>query len=132
MKRLGAIVVLAALLGLFISCFVALSHASTTARIQSQALGINESYTNPNTYLLGAASGDVIKTEDGHYYTRVIFQPFGTYQLYRESVLFCGNAEEKFNGKHNPVVVTYETSAHRLYQGEACHILLGVFEVTGQ
>lgn len=133
MKRAAAIALLATVLGLLISCFIALpAHSAETKTIHSEALGFTKQYSNPNTYLFGAvAAADLITDEDRHHYTNIRFQPYGTIALYDETVLFCGNAAPNFEGKSNPVIVVYQTSVHRMYQGVGCHILLGVFEVKG-
>jgi hypothetical protein len=100
----------------------------TKAAPRPNSLGIEESYTNPNTYLL-AVPLEAVALEDGKYVT-IRFAPYNTYALYDESILFCDvDSVRKFEGKSGVVVVTYETRAHTMYRGLGCHELISVFEV---
>jgi hypothetical protein len=58
-------------------------------------------------------------------------QPTGTYQLFTEDVLLCKQPVEMFIGKKNPMVITYETRAHKTVQGIGCHELKRVDELKG-
>lgn len=105
-----------------------LSHCSATKN-RPNSLGVTEIYTNPNVYLFASiAEGSLLGKADDRY-TNIRFQPYNTMSLYNETVLFCGNQAEQFNGKTGALLVTYERRAHRLFQGVACHNLESVFVV---
>ena len=90
-------------------------------------LGVSEIYQNPNTYLIALpVEGQIL---DGKY-TNIRFQPYATAELFDESILFCGNAAEQFDGKSGPVAITYRTRAAGMYRGVGCHELISVFSVT--
>ena len=90
------------------------------------SLGVLESYRNTNTYLFALpVDGKVL---DGHF-TNIRFKPYAAPILYDESILFCGDVTEKFQGKLGPLVVTYRTQASGKYEGVGCHELLSVFQV---
>ena len=93
------------------------------------SLGADEVYTNHNTYILGALLGGSIMESDNGSYTSIRVQPYATPALYDESLLFCGDQGAQFNGKRGVVVITYETRAHKMFKGVACHELISVFEV---
>jgi len=61
--------------------------------------------------------------------TNIRLQPFGTPQLYDESLLLCGDVSDQFAGKKGVLVLAYERQAHRMYRDVGCHELRGVFEV---
>lgn len=115
----------------FLSLFavlIATGHAETFTN-RPNSLGISETYTNPNTYLL-AVPMEATALENGKYFN-IRFAPYNTYALYDESILFCGGEVvlEKFKDKNGVLVITYETRAHSMYKGIACHELVSVFEV---
>jgi hypothetical protein len=92
------------------------------------SVGVDETYQNPNTYLLALpVDGQIL---DGRF-TNIRFQPYATAALFDQTVLFCGDVTEQFDGKRGPVVLTYLTQASGMYQGVGCHTLLSVFEVKG-
>jgi hypothetical protein len=82
---------------------------------------------NPFTYKPGAVS--VSGIVDDAVVIRV--QPLATYALFTEDILLCdrANVEQKFENKHNPVVLTYKTAASRLVQSVGCHELVRVDEL---
>ena len=103
-----------------------LLHCSTVSKKNS--LGAVVEYVNPNAYLYGnIVDGTILGDKD--LYTNVRFQPSHVFLLYTETVLFCGDKSEKFNGMVGPIVVTYEKVAHTMYQGVACHTLVSVDHV---
>jgi hypothetical protein len=108
-----------------------LSHCATTTKNRPNSLGVEEVYTNPNVYLFGSiAEGSLLRGQsEADHYTNIRFQPYNTMSLYTETVLFCGNQAEQFNGKTGALLVTYEKRAHRMFRGVACHELESVFEV---
>lgn len=108
---------------------VATAHCEPTS-IHSEALGINQPYHNPNTYLLASISkGKVLEDGNGTLSTHIVFQPYNTYGLFTQSVRFCGDVSESFNSKRGALIITYETVAHRRTQGVGCHALISVFRV---
>jgi hypothetical protein len=120
---------------IFLLCLVVIIMLTTTAHceptsIRSEALGINQPYENPNTYLLASISkGKVLEDDNGTLSTNIVFQPYNTYGLFTQSVRFCGDVSESFNSKRGALIVTYETVAHRRTQGVGCHELISVFRV---
>lgn len=83
---------------------------------------------NPYTY----AVGNVIAVAyvDGALVLRM--QPLATFSLYTEELLLCGQPVEMFQGKANPMVLTYTTQAHRTVQSLGCHELKRVDELKGE
>jgi hypothetical protein len=116
-------------LAMILLCF-GLAHADTTSK-HTNVTGAVIAYENPNIYLQGrVVSGALIESGDKRY-LNIRFQPSHTFELYTEEVLLC-NAEttiEKFTGKSNPVVLTYERVAHESVQSIGCHVLIGVSEI---
>lgn len=95
------------------------------------SLGVVQYEDNPYTYLEGSiVSGAFI--EDRALNLRV--QPRATYALFTQDVLFCDIDEvaARMNGKSNPVVLVYETVAHRTIEGVGCHELIAVDEVKSE
>jgi hypothetical protein len=62
-------------------------------------------------------------------YTNIRFWPYGTPALYEETILFCGDVSEYFS--REPVIIIYEKQAHTMYQGIACHKLVGALSIKG-
>lgn len=127
---LGSIIIL--LLGflLFAAFLSALAHGAVPKNNRANSLGVDQIYTNPNVYLFGGLlSGQVFRGGNGEFYTSVRVQPYNTMSIYDESVLFCDNQSQWFNGKRRPVIITYERKAHRMFRGIGCHELFSVFEV---
>ena len=124
-KKFHALILFAVTVVLILASSMA--HCTTSAP-RPNSLGLDQVYTNPNTYLL-AVPLEAVALEDGKYVT-IRFAPYNTYALYDESILFCGvDSVRKFEGKSGVVVVTYETRAHTMYRGLGCHELVNVFEV---
>jgi hypothetical protein len=116
------------LVALLIGLLVATGHCEPTS-ISSEALGINMLYSNPNVYILASVSkGNVIQDDQGQFFTNIIFQPYNTYSLFTESVLFCGDVSDDFN-KKGALIVTYERVAHHRNKRVGCHELRSVFQV---
>jgi hypothetical protein len=124
-KKFHALILFAVTVVLILASSMA--HCTTSAP-RPNSLGLDQVYTNPNTYLL-AVPLEAVALEDGKYVT-IRFAPYNTYALYDESILFCGvDSVRKFEGKSGVVVVIYETRAHTMYRGLGCHELVNVFEV---
>lgn len=96
------------------------AHGATTSK--QNVLG-SVSYTS-NPLMYNAGSVAEAKNIDGNLSLR--FKPIGTYSLYDENVLLCGLPMEKFNGIHEPFLLTYRRQASRLVQGIGCHDLVRV------
>ena len=132
MKRQAlAFIVLTLFFLAFVAFAISFGYASPVKKNRANTLGIGEVYTNPNRYLLASIiEGAIIRgNTDSDHYTNIRFQPYNTMSLYDETILFCGDQSAWFNGKRGPVVVTYETRAHKMFKGIACHELDSVFEV---
>jgi hypothetical protein len=98
----------------------------TTTAPRPNNLGVLETYQNPNFYLVGLpVDGQIL---DGRF-TNIRFQPYAAAALFDESILFCGDVSEQFDGKVGPVVVTYRKQASGMYRGVGCHTLVSVFTV---
>ena len=84
---------------------------------------------NPYTYKAGnIVSGALV--DDGNAIA-VRIQPTSTYTLFTEDILLCSSIAtlDLFLNKRNPVVLTYETKAHKTVQGVGCHDLKRVDEL---
>jgi hypothetical protein len=79
---------------------------------------------NPFTYKVGSWS--LVGVVDKNIVLRV--QPLATYSLFTEDILFCGQPD-LFEGKKNPLVLTYKTRASHAVQGIGCHDLIRVDEM---
>jgi hypothetical protein len=100
-------------------------HCSTT-HPRPNILGVNETYQNPNTYLLALpVEGQIIDER----FTNIRFAPYNAAALFDESILFCGDVTDEFKGKNGTLVITYLTQASGMYRGIGCHKLVSVFEL---
>lgn len=108
--------------------FATSGRAATTATAHNNSLGVVQYVDNPFTYKEGAVQ-QAVDIQNGRAMVARL-QPTGTYGLFTEDILFCGNPRLKFEGKHNPMVLTYMTVAHRTIEGIGCHELVSVHEVT--
>lgn len=87
-------------------------------------------FENPNTYMYGAIVGGAFVQSDKRIGTNLMFQPAHTFLLFTQSVLFCGNIGPSVKGNiGTPVVVTYETKAHEMVNGIACHNFVSINKV---
>ena len=61
----------------------------------------------------------------------VRIQPLATYNLFTEDILLCDKKKlaEMFEGKHNPLLLTYKTKASRMVHGIGCHDLVRADEL---
>lgn len=105
---------------------VATGHATTTTK-QPNAFGTVSYQTNPYIYeaVIDIASADSV---DGNLNLRV--KPLGTYMLYDDTILLCGEPVEKFEGKGFPFLMTYERKSHHSVNGVGCHELIRVDAIT--
>lgn len=107
----------------------ALGHCTTTsAKKQSNGLGFLAYTGNPYTYKEGSIVGGSVV--DNAVVLRI--QPRGTFALFTEDIMFCdaNHVSELMGQKTNPVVLTFETVAHRTVQEVGCHRLVSIDEVT--
>jgi hypothetical protein len=129
MKTITWVIIILAFLCLCFAPLAILAHGSTTKANRPNSLGISEIYTNTNAYLFGVPiDGQILESEEDRA-TNVRFQPYNTPALYDESVLFCGQVADFFQGKTGPLVVTYDRIAHRRFHGIACHDIVSVHQV---
>jgi hypothetical protein len=98
------------------------AHAATTKR--SNSLGVVTYDSNPMVYV----AGNVVDVSSIESALNLRFQPLATYALYDQNILLCRTdlITTKFQGKHNPLVLTYERQAHRTVNGVGCHELVRV------
>lgn len=130
-KETAAGVLLGILLGVLTILLLAVpGHCSVPQR--SNNLGAVISDTNPNTYLYASIIDGAVIGNEKKEFTVIRFQPAHTFELYDESVLFCGNRAEDFRSMMGPIVVTYTTVAHTAYQGVGCHDLIDVEKVASK
>lgn len=102
------------------------AHGTTTPAPRPNSLGVHETYQNPNTYILALPlDGQIL---DGRF-TNIRFAPYAAAALFDQTILFCGDVTEQFEGKTGPVTVTYRTQASGMYRGVGCHELISVFMV---
>ena len=98
-----------------------MAHGKTTAPPKN-SLGAIVYTDNPFIYKAGA----ILEATNVHDNLNLRVNPLGTYQLFDENILICGLPIELFEGKVNPVVLTYTRSAPRMVDGVACHQLVRV------
>jgi hypothetical protein len=120
----------AIILGVAILFTLAVTRAfGSTAQPRPNSLGVTETYQNPMTYLLALPiDGKIL---DGRF-TNIRFQPYAAASLFDESILFCGDVSDQFDGKSGPLVMTYRTQASGMFEGVGCHTLVSAFTVNGQ
>lgn len=82
---------------------------------------------NPYTYKVGDIT-DAVSVQYGKGLVLRI-QPAYTYSLFTEDILFCGVPLGLFQGKTNPMVLTYKTQASRMINGVGCHELIHVDQI---
>lgn len=129
----GGLFLLAVLLTVLALAFSA--HCATGAPRHDNSLGVVQYVDNPNTYLFGvivnlSENPNRVITDRRRFATILTFQPYNTFNLFTESVMFCGNLAPAFAPVRGPIVVTYKTVAHQMVNGVACHEFVDVFTVT--
>ena len=125
--RIAGLFMISTLIALMISCGVQLSHAVTQGRKNS--LGTVAYTENPFIYNVGAV---LEGRANGNSDLLLKFSPLGTYSEFSEYIQFCGFPHEMFEGKKNPVVLTYSRQAHRIIDGRGCHQLIRVDNMEGR
>ena len=122
-ENLGFIITVGMILGMLIG----FGHCTTTSS-RSNSIGTVQYQENPFTYKVGSVVGAFeVKNSAPDMVVRV--QPLATYSLFTEDILICGEPVDMLQGKKNPLVLTYETVAHRTIEGIGCHRLVGIDEV---
>lgn len=104
-------------------------HCATTSGAKNNATGFLSYTGNPYTYKEGSVVAVAYVGTENHMGIVVRIQPRATYSLFTEDFLFCGAPVELFEGKKNPMVLTYETVAHTSVEEIGCHRLVSVDEV---
>jgi hypothetical protein len=114
-------------LALMLLCFLYTGLAEAAILKHNNSLGVVQYETNPFTYKAGSVVTG-FSVEDGKGLV-LRMQSLGTYGLFSEDVLLCGNPLVMLNNKTNPVVLTFETVSHRSVNGVGCHELIKVNEI---
>jgi hypothetical protein len=128
MKLFDAITDFVGIVGLIlVFLFGACGARAATTTKHSNSLGFVQYDANPYTYKAGAVSVSGIIESSINFR----LQPLGTFGLFTEDILLCDkqHVAALFEGKHNPLLLTYKTRASRSIQGVGCHELLRVDEL---
>lgn len=113
------------LLLLLVLLYTGLAEAAISKH--SNSLGTISYESNPYRYIAGSITTG-FDIDDGKGMVLRI-QPMATYNLFTEDLFFCGNPIDKLVDKHNPLVITYETTSHRAVRGVGCHELIRADEL---
>lgn len=106
------------------------AHCAVKGPTHSDQFGTLSYVRNPNVYLFASIVEARVDVKDHHRYATVVrFNPAHTFMLFSETIVFCGDETAKFTGATGPLVVTYERTAHYLFQGQPCHQLESVDRV---
>jgi hypothetical protein len=125
-----SVILLAALVIGIVLGVVALAHGATTKH--GNSLGVVITQSNPNSYLAGNVTNVAFAGSPKNYGVDVRVQPMGAFMLYTQEVLFCGDPSTMFAGKHNPMLLVYETRDHHTVEGIGCHELRGVHDIVSE
>ena len=103
---------------------------AAVSKKHNDSIGIVMQQGNPMSYIEGVVTNASL-IEHG---INLRIQPRGTYALFTEDILFCDTEHvvSLFEGKRGPVVLTYETRAHRMIEEVSCHDLKYVDELKSQ
>jgi len=113
---------------LMILAGLTLAHGAINVK-HHNSLGVVQYEDNPYTYLEGSIT-DIAVVGDNYEAVNFRVQPRATYALFTQELLLCNQGVgDLINGKSNPLVLTYETVAHRTVDGIGCHRLVAVDEV---
>lgn len=112
---------------LIILALIGLARCMTTSGARSKELGTTSYTENPFTYAVGKVYA--VGYVDDSITLRV--QPLATYGLFTEDILICNRDRviPMFQGKHNPLILTYKVRASRAVRGIGCHDLVRVDEM---
>jgi hypothetical protein len=87
-------------------------------------------YDNPFIYNMGIiVDGSVVKSSKGRVAVSLRVQPYGTFELYTEEVLLCGEPTDALRHASGPIVLVYKRVAHEMIDGVACHEFENVFHI---
>ena len=107
-----------------------LCQARTSAPSRDNSLGAVIEYTNPLMYNMGViVDGAVVKSNKGRVAVSLRVQPYGTFELYTEQVLLCGEPTDALRHASGPIVLVYKRVAHEMIDGVACHEFENVFHI---
>lgn len=120
--KISAGIILIFILLMMMTCVMPLAHSSTT-QPRPNSLGLSQSYENPYVYMVGT----VTHVDAFSNVTNVTFQPFGASVLDTETILFCGDLINEFDGRM--YIVAYRQRARRAYRGVACHEIYKVISI---
>ena len=73
--------------------------------------------------------GSVIRSNKGRVAVNLRVQPYGTFELYTEEVLLCGEPTDALRHASGAIVLVYKRVSHELIDGVACHEFDDVFHV---
>jgi hypothetical protein len=121
-KKKACGLLLVGILLLAIIAMTTFARGATTSQ-HTNSLGAVQYQDNPNTYLAGSVTAVNFVGDPKNYGVVLRIQPIGTYSLFTEDVLFCGDPSDLFAGKIGPVLLVYETVAHHTVGGLGCHQL---------
>ncbi len=112
---------------LILLALIGLARCMTTSGARSKELGTMSYTENPFTYKVGKVYA--VGYVDDSITLRV--QPLATYGLFTEDILICDRDRilSMFQGKRNPLILTYKVRAARAVQGIGCHDLVRVDEM---
>lgn len=127
-KKASSILLASAALAGFL-LVASLAHCAVEPRGAS-SIGNVVYQDNPLTY----KAGDLVDLDSvsERQAINMTIQPLGTYALFRESILVCGDSVALLKGKHNPLLLVYKTAASRSVDGIGCHRLVGVYSIGGE
>lgn len=112
---------------LFLVMFaIGTGHCSTSSNSKN-SLGALTYQDNPFTYTAGSVSEVFVIGNKRGMVVRI--QPLSTYLQFTSDLLFCDLPIDMLENKQNPIVLIYETKAHRTIEGIGCHNLVSVREV---
>jgi hypothetical protein len=76
--------------------------------------------------------GAVVKSNKGRVAVNLRVQPYGTFELYTEQVLLCGEPTDALQHASGSIVLVYKRVAHQMIDGVACHDFEGVFHIQAE
>jgi hypothetical protein len=76
--------------------------------------------------------GSVVKSSKGRVAVNLHVQPYGTFELYTEEVLLCGQPTDALRHASGPIVLVYKRVAHEMIDGVACHEFENVFHIVSE
>lgn len=105
------------------------AHGAVSKQRNGSPLGVLQYQDNPYTYKVGSIVDADLVGDEKNPALVVRIQPLSTYGLFTEYIPLCGVPLYLFDGKNNPLVLTYRTQASRKVEGIGCHELIRVDEM---